>query len=76
MAAIIQTLEGPIALTACVHGSDEQCDVESLCPMSGNWNRVNNAIRAALEEVSLAEMASPAPSFFPAPQGNLEMARG
>lgn len=76
MAAIIQALEGPIALTACVHGSDDHCDVESLCPMSGNWNRVNNAIRAALEEVSLAEMASPAPGFFAAPEGNLELARG
>ena len=65
MAAIIQSLEGPIALTACVHGSEEQCEVESLCPMSGNWNRVNAAIRGALERVTLADMTSHAPADYP-----------
>ena len=74
MAAIIQSLEGPIALTACVHGSDDQCDVEQLCPMSGNWNRVNGAIRTALENVTLADMAKPDPSFFARPADGLEMA--
>ncbi|MGF1609457.1 MAG: SUF system Fe-S cluster assembly regulator [Kiloniellales bacterium] len=57
VAAIIQALEGPIALTACVTGSDEHCDVASLCPMHGNWNKVNGAIRAALDAVTLADMA-------------------
>ena len=56
VAAIIQALEGPIALTACVHGSDEHCEVASICPMQGNWNKVNLAIRTALEQVSLADM--------------------
>jgi len=64
MAAIIQALEGPISLTACVHGSDDQCDVESLCPMRGNWDQVNRAIRAALEDVTLADMASPCMPFL------------
>jgi FeS assembly SUF system regulator len=57
MADIVQALEGPIALTACVEGSPEACVVETLCPMAGNWNRVNQAIREALASVSLAEMA-------------------
>jgi len=57
VAAIIQALEGPIALTACVQGSDEHCEVASLCPMQGNWNKVNLAIRTALEQVTLADMA-------------------
>ena len=65
VAAIIQALEGPITLTACVHGSEEQCEVESLCPMSGNWNRGNEAIRGALEGVTLADMASHEPAHFP-----------
>ena len=64
VAAIIQALEGPIALTACVHGSDERCDVEAICPMSGNWNQVNQAIRNALEGVTLADMATPDPAAF------------
>ena len=57
VAEIIQALEGPIALTACVEGSGDGCDVESLCPMRGNWNRVNRAIHGALSQVTLADMA-------------------
>ena len=75
MAAIIQALEGPIALTACVHGSDEHCVVESLCPISGNWNRVNEAIRGALEGVTLTEMASHNPMDFAPPAAKAVAAR-
>lgn len=57
IAEVVQALEGPIALTACVDGADDSCTVESLCGMRGNWNKVNTAIRTALEGVSLAEMA-------------------
>ena len=56
VAEIVQALEGPIALTACVDGATESCDVESLCPMRGNWNKVNTAIHEALTKVSLADM--------------------
>ena len=57
VAEIIQALEGPIALTACVDGAETTCDVERLCPMSGGWNKVNLAIRNALEGVTLADMS-------------------
>jgi len=57
---IIQALEGPIALTACVTGATEICDGESLCPLRGHWNKVNLAIKNALDQVSLAEIAVPA----------------
>jgi FeS assembly SUF system regulator len=60
---IIRALEGPVSLTACVDGSEGNCDVESLCPMRGNWDRVNSAIRTALAGVSLADMALPAMRF-------------
>jgi FeS assembly SUF system regulator len=56
VAEIIQALEGPIALTACVDGASGGCEVESLCPMRGNWDRVNKAISGALSKVTLAEM--------------------
>ena len=59
MAQIIQALEGPIALTACVDGNSGCCEVETLCPMRGNWDQVNRAIREALSKVSLADMAQP-----------------
>lgn len=57
VAEIVQALEGPIALTACVDGSQISCDAESFCPMRGNWERVNRAIRSALSDVTLADMA-------------------
>ena len=58
-ADIIEALEGPVALTACVDGSDADCGVEALCPMRGGWEKINRAIRTALEEVTLAELAAP-----------------
>lgn len=57
VAAIVEAIEGPIALTACAEGSTDPCDVQSLCPMAGNWNEVNRAIRGALGAVSLSDMA-------------------
>jgi FeS assembly SUF system regulator len=60
---IVQALEGPIALTACVDGAEDACEVENLCPMRGNWNRVNDAIRGALDKVSLGDMLDPNEMF-------------
>jgi FeS assembly SUF system regulator len=59
MAEIIATLEGPIALTLCIDGSAGHCDVEARCPMRANWAKVNGAIKRALEDLSLADMAGP-----------------
>lgn len=56
VAAIVEALEGPVALTACVEASDSHCRVESLCPIRGGWEKVNDAIRDALEAVSLADL--------------------
>ncbi len=60
---IIRALEGPVSLTACVEGSESNCDVEQLCPMRGNWDRVNTAIRSALASLTLKDMAMPSPRF-------------
>jgi len=67
VAEIIQALEGPIALTACVEGSGHHCEVESLCPMRGHWDRVNQAIRSALDQVTLTDMAASCVGLFPEP---------
>lgn len=63
MLEVIRALEGPVSLTDCVEGSESDCNVEALCPMRGNWDRVNDAIRDALDSVSLADMAMPATMF-------------
>ncbi len=70
VAEIIQALEGPIALTACVEGSEDACDVASLCPMRGTWDRVNKAIYGALSEVTLADMATSFMSFGITPESD------
>jgi len=55
-AAILDALEGPLALTACAD-SHGHCDIRSSCSVGGSWQRINLAIRQSLEEVSLAELA-------------------
>lgn len=54
--AIIEAMEGPIALTACVSGSDDDCALESMCALNGRWGAVNKAMKAALNNVTLADM--------------------
>jgi FeS assembly SUF system regulator len=67
VAQILSALEGPISLTACVDGAEGSCKVETLCPLRGHWDVLNRAVRGALEQVSLAELASAAPCFIEPP---------
>jgi FeS assembly SUF system regulator len=58
MAEIIAALEGPIAITECI-SVEGDCFHEPLCPVRSNWRRINQAVRTALEGITLAEMAHP-----------------
>ena len=64
-AEIIDALEGPVSITECsVTGS--HCDIEEACGVGNAWQRINVAIRDALDEVSLVDLLrskSPAPPF-------------
>ncbi|HTU67317.1 MAG TPA: SUF system Fe-S cluster assembly regulator [Steroidobacteraceae bacterium] len=55
-AAILDALEGPIALTDCSVGSGNCC-LEHSCSVSRTWQRLNAAIRRSLSEISLAQLA-------------------
>jgi FeS assembly SUF system regulator len=55
-AAILDALEGPIALTECSMGSG-QCGIEHTCSVGRTWQRISVSIRRALNEVSLAQLA-------------------
>jgi FeS assembly SUF system regulator len=59
VAEIVTAMDGPIALTACVDGATGGCNVEGTCGIRGNWDRVNRAMKAALESLSLADMSVP-----------------
>ncbi len=55
-AQILDVFEGPIAITEC-SGASSQCGIERQCRVGGAWQRVNAAIRRALEEVTLRQLA-------------------
>ena len=57
VAEIITAIDGPIALTSCVEGATGMCESQTLCPVAGRWDPVNAAIRTALENITLADMA-------------------
>lgn len=57
VAEVIESLDGPIALTACVEAGHAACGIGSVCSARKNWHRINAAIRDALDGISIAEMA-------------------
>jgi FeS assembly SUF system regulator len=62
---VIDALDGPVSITEC-SASDSHCDLESVCNVGGAWQRINVAIRRALDEISLADLLrtrSPVPRF-------------
>ena len=71
VADVIVALEGPIALTACIEHAPGECDIEALCPARANWQRINDAIREALEGITLMEMAQTVPAAFATPMPEL-----
>ena len=66
VADLIVAIDGPIALADCLQGEDSACGLESFCSIRNPWQKVSEAIRVALEEVSLAEMIA-ATAYVPPP---------
>ena len=56
-AEVLDALEGPVALTTCSQ-AEGLCELESICLVGDAWQRVNVAIRRALEEISLAQLTA------------------
>ncbi len=61
VAAMITALDGPIAFTECIEGAPGSCSQETVCRLRGNWQRINLALKHALEGISLAELTAPLP---------------
>jgi FeS assembly SUF system regulator len=59
VSAIIQALEGPIAVTECTDAIHGECGLETGCPVRTNWHLINQAIQRALEGITLEQMAQP-----------------
>lgn len=71
IAEIISVMEGPIGITECSIG--QPCDLTGQCPVQPNWQKINRAIRSALEGLTLEEM-SHSSSHKPAAQPMLAQA--
>jgi len=69
VADVILALEGPIALTECSEHSDHECSYEAFCRVRENWQRINRAVREALENITIADMARP--NFLTATAGQV-----
>jgi FeS assembly SUF system regulator len=71
VAAIVEAVDGPIALTNCVAslaggaggaGNAHDCAIEGHCGVRGHWGPINRAVRDALAAVTLADLIrAPAP---------------
>ena len=64
-ADVIDALEGPVSITEC-SSIDSDCEHEGVCSVGGAWQRVNLAIRRALQDVTLNDLVrtnSTVPTF-------------
>jgi FeS assembly SUF system regulator len=74
-AAILDALEGPVALTDC-SAANGHCGIESTCRVGKVWQRLNLAIRRSLYDVSLAQLAGIDPTQVRLPELEREMKTG
>ena len=73
VAVIVEAIDGPIAITACLEESEDLCDTQSVCLLSGNWNKANRAILNALASVSLSDLLNPEDFFHHKKPDNLTL---
>jgi FeS assembly SUF system regulator len=57
VAAMIEALDGPIAVTDCSDDEPGLCSQEASCRIRENWQSINRAVKTALETVTLADLA-------------------
>ena len=57
LADIVEAVEGPIALTACVEQGRHDCGMESCCAVRPHWPLINETMRGALAGVPLTRLA-------------------
>ena len=55
---MIAVLEGPIALTECTQHPGA-CPQEASCHVREPWQRINQAVRATLASITLADLVAP-----------------
>jgi FeS assembly SUF system regulator len=69
VADIVEAVEGPIALTACLEQGRHECTLEQACSLRPHWPAVNDALRGALASVSLAGLVEAPKTTQPIHEG-------
>lgn len=59
LADIVEAVEGPIAMTVCSEGRTD-CALDAHCRVKPHMGIVGNAVRGALDAVSLHQLSTPA----------------
>ncbi len=54
---IVEAIEGPIAMTACVETGRHDCSLEGHCAVQPHWLVVNAAVRGALAGIPLTSLS-------------------
>lgn len=55
---VVEALEGPLSVTACVAPSSAGCEAASGCPCAGRWDAVNADLRSVLARHSVDTLAA------------------
>ena len=58
LADIVEAVEGPIALTACLETAPAECAFDHTCAVRPHWPIVNEKLRGALADIPLAQLAT------------------
>ncbi|WP_336985302.1 SUF system Fe-S cluster assembly regulator [Altererythrobacter aquiaggeris] len=58
LADIVEAVEGPIALTACAEHGKHDCALEDSCMVRPHVGIVNEALRGALANIALTQLAN------------------
>lgn len=64
IAHIIEAVDGPVQLTTCLDEETADCDRVSHCGTRSQWYRINQAVKDALDGVSLLHMIESVPDFI------------
>jgi FeS assembly SUF system regulator len=59
---VLECLEGPLALTECAVPHTEACAEAGRCHVAPHWQVINDAVRTALEGVSVLQLARTRPA--------------
>ncbi len=70
LADMVHALEGPLALTECATEGHCSCQYQTDCGLQEQWSGINRRLQAALESVTLAQMAAETSTRYPSVQGN------